>query len=215
MLHDQIIKQYPFPRSYSYLLLRWLTPSRVSKNPSFQDLGTIYRGVCRNSSLGLSIASLLLSNCLPQRIFQKKPKVWVEIFSYAASIVIISNNSASFHDQFVELKKNLNKIGLSLNSEIVTKSFVGIKSKIKFQFLGFEFIVMPKSRLRQSSLFPTRKYFYDITKNFQRFGILLRPQIDKFKALKKRLKAVIKKILHQSRNQIYYTFQMINSLLLG
>ena len=215
ILHDQIIKQYPFPKNYKYLLLRWLTPNRVSKNQKFKNLGRIYRGVCKNSFLGLSIASLMLSNCRPHNIFQEKQRFWAEVFSYADSIVLISNNVLVFHDQFVMLKKNLTRIGLSLNRRTPIKTWVGIRSVIKFQYLGFEFIVMQKRRLRQSSLITSMKYFRCLNKKIKRFGILLRPQTEKVKAVKKRLKTVIKKILHQPRNQIYKTFNLINSILLG
>lgn len=113
------------------------------------------------------------------------------------------------------LKKNLTRIGLSLNRRTPIKTWVGIRSVIKFQYLGFEFIVMQKRRLRQSSLITSMKYFRCLNKKIKRFGILLRPQTEKVKAVKKRLKTVIKKILHQPRNQIYKTFNLINSILLG
>lgn len=74
---------------------------------------------------------------------------------------------------------------------------------------------MPQKQLRQSPLIKKIKNFHCLKKKIKRFGILLRPQVGKVKTIKKRLKTVIKKILHQPRDQIYKTFKLINSILLG
>jgi hypothetical protein len=139
----------------------------------------------------------------------------VEIFSYVNSIVFVSNNDLAFYEQFVKLKKNLTKIGLSFNTKVPIKIWVGIRSKIKFKYLGFEFIIMPKKQLRQSPLVQSMKTLHDLTKKIERPGILLRPQIEKVKSVKKRLKTVIKRILNQPRNRICKAFKLINSILLG
>lgn len=127
----------------------------------------------------------------------------------------MSNNALTFYDQFAALKKNLTIIGLSFKCKTPIRARVGIQSKIKFLYLGFEFIVMPKKQLRPSPLITDMKNFHGLKKKIKRFGVLLRPQIEKVKATKKRLKTVIKRILHQPRNQIYKTFKLINSILLG
>jgi hypothetical protein len=140
----------------------------------------------------------------------------VETFSYVDSIVFVSNNVLVFYDQFVALKNNLTRIGLLLNSKIPIKVCVGIKSKVKFQYLGFEFIIMPKKQLRRSPLTRSMQNLHSLKKKKnERFGVLLRPKVEKVKAVKKRLKTVLKKILHQPRNKIYKTFKLINSILLG
>jgi hypothetical protein len=59
------------------------------------------------------------------------------------------------------------------------------------------------------------KIFYSIKKDFKSFGILLRPQAEKIKAIKKRLKMIIKRILHEPRDQMYKAFRLINSVLLS
>lgn len=73
---------------------------------------------------------------------------------------------------------------------------------------------MPKKQLRQSPLVTDMKNFHYL-KKIKRFGILFRPPMEKVKAIKNRLKIIIKRILHQPRNNIYKTFQLINSVLLG
>ena len=113
-----------------------------------------------------------------------------------------------------QLRKNLQKIGLSLNNE-KTKIFVCIKSKIKFQFLGYEFLVMPRDQLKKSLLLSNMKNLHSLKKGIKGFGIILRPAPEKVKDIKRRLKIVIKRILHQPRKEIYKSFQQINSVLLG
>jgi len=216
--HHQIIKQYPFPKSYRFLLLRWLTPNLIDKNRDFKNLGKVNRGVSQGSVLGPSIANLLLSNAFPKNVLKERGenrhKVWADIFSYADDIILVANNQAIFYRHLTNLKKNLKMIGLSLN-EKKTKSFVSIKSKIKFQFLGFEFLVMPRDQLKRSPLLSNMKNLHSIQKGSKGFGIILRPSSEKFKSIKQRLKTVIKRILHQPRKEIYKSFQQINSVLSG
>lgn len=219
ILHNKIIEQYPFPKSYSDLLLRWLTPSVVDENQNFKNLGKIKRGVSQGSTLGQSIVNLMLSNAFPLGVFNKVGKerrqFWVKTFSYVDDIVIISNNASAFYNQIVNLKRNLKKSGLFFNAK-ETKYFIHIKNKIRFDFLGFEFIVLPLKRLKKSSLLPDmKKLFFFKKKSLSVFGILLRPQPEKIRFIKKRLTTAIRKILHQPRNQIYRSFQHINFILLG
>ena len=216
--HDQIIKQYPFPKDYIFLFHRWLTPNLVDKNGGFKNLGRINRGIPQGSILGPSVANLLLSNAFPNNVLkergEKRQKVWASIFSYADDIILIANNQAIFYRHLSRLRKNLKKIGLSLNDK-KTKSFVFIKSKIKFQFLGFEFLVMPRHQLKKSPLLSNMKNLHSLKEGNKGFGIILRPSPEKVKDIKKRLEIVIKRILHLPRREIYKSFQQINSVLIG
>lgn len=216
--HDQIIKQYPFPKSYRFLLLRWLTPNLIDKNHDFKNLGKVNRGVPQGSVLGPSITNLLLSNAFPKNVLKERgenrQKMWADIFSYADDIILVANNQAIFYRHLINLKKNLKTIGLSLNDK-KTKSFVPIKSKIKFQFLGFEFLVMPRDQLKRSLLFSNMKNFHSMKEGSKGFGIILRPSPEKIKSIKQQLKIILKRILHQPRKEIYKSFQQINSVLLG
>ena len=64
----------------------------------------------------------MFSNCRPYNISQDKQKFWAQTFSYAGSIVLVSNDSLVFYDQFIMLKKNLARIGLSLNRKTSIKT---------------------------------------------------------------------------------------------
>lgn len=216
--HHQIIEQYPFPKEYRFMLRRWLTPNLLDKNRDFKNLGKVNRGVPQGSILGPSIANLLLSNAFPENILKERGedrrKVWADIFSYADDIILIANNQAIFHRHLTKLRKNLKRIGLSLNDK-KTKFFVCIKSKVKFQFLGFEFLVMARDQLKRSPLLSNMKNLHSLKEGTKGFGIILRPSPEKVRDIKKRLKTTIKRILHQPRNEIYKSFQQINSVLLG
>ena len=218
LFHHQIMEQYPFPKSYDFLLSRWLTPDLINKNRDSKNLGKVNRGVTQGSILGPSIMNLLLSNAFPENILKEigksRQKAWAEIFSYADDIILIANNQSIFYRHLIKLRKNLKKIGLSLNNK-KTKSFVCIKSKIRFQFLGFEFLVMPRDQLKKSPLLSNMKNLHSLKKSTKGFGIILRPSPDEIKNIKKRLKVVIKRILHQPRKEIYKSFQQINSILSG
>jgi 5-methylcytosine-specific restriction endonuclease McrA len=137
-----------------------------------------------------------------------------DIFSYADDIILIANNQAIFYRHLTKLRKNLKRIGLSLNDK-KTKSFVCIKSKIKFQFLGFEFLIMPRDQLKRSLLLSNMENLHSLREGTKGFGIILRPSLEKIKDIKKRLKTIIKRIHHQPRNEIYKSFQQINCVLLG
>jgi retron-type reverse transcriptase len=215
IFHHQIIEQYSFPKSYSFLLSRWLMPNIIHKNRDCKILGRVTRGVLQGSILGPSIANLLLSNAFPENILKGKDRrnIWADIFSYADDVILIANNQAIFFRHLIKLRKNLKKIGLSLNNE-KTKSFVCIKSKIKFQFLGFEFLVMPRDQLKQSPLLSNTKNLRSLKEGSRGFGIILRPSPEKVIDIKKRLKITIKRILHQPRKEIYKSFQQITSILL-
>ena len=185
--HNQIIEQYPFPKEYRFLLRRWLTPNLLDKNRNFKNLGKVNRGVSQGSILGPSIANLLLSNAFPENILKERGKdrrkVWADIFSYADDIILIANNQAIFYRHLTKLRKNLKKIGLLLNDK-KTKSFVYIKSKVKFQFLGFEFLIMPRDQLKRSPLFSNMKNFHSLREGIKGFGIILRPSSEKVKYIK-------------------------------
>jgi retron-type reverse transcriptase len=212
--HYQILKQYPFPKNYSFLFSRWLTPNLIDKNRDFKNLGKVSRGVPKGSILAPSIANLLLSNAFPKNILKKRGKIWTYIFSYVDDIILIANNQSIFFRYLTQLRKNLKKIGLSLNNK-KTKSFVCIKSKIKFQFLDFNFLVMSKNQLKKSPLFSNMKNLHSLKKGTKNFEIILRPSPEKIKDIKKRLKVIIKRILHKPRKEIYKSFQEINSVLLS
>lgn len=218
LFHDQIVEQYPFPKDYSFLLLRWLRASIVDKNRDFEIVGTINRGVVRGSILGSSIVNLLLSNAFPENLLKESRKdsrhAWAYFFSYADDILLIANNPATFNCRLIELRKNLKRIGLSLNDK-KTKSFACIKSKIKFQFLGFAFLIMPRAQLQGSNLLSNMKNLHSLKKGTPGFGIILRPSLERFRHIKKLLKVITKSILHQPRNLIYQSFERINSALLG
>lgn len=208
-LHDQIKKQYPFPKNYSFLLSRWLTPNFIDKNHD-----KVNCGISQGSILGPSIANLLISNAFPKDVSKKRgEKIWADFCLYADGLILVANNQALFYRNLSKLRKNLKKLGLSFN-EKKTKSFGCIKSKLKFEFLGFEFLVMPIDQLKRTQLRSNMKNLHSLKEAQKNFTIILRPSPGNVTDIKQRLKIAIRRILHQPRKEIYNSFQEINSVLL-
>jgi hypothetical protein len=147
--HDQIKKLYPFPKRYSFLLCRWLTSTIFNKNHDSKNVSKFNRGIPPGLILGPSISNLLLSNVFSKNVLKqikkKRQKLLADIFFYANEIIFISNNQAIFYRHLIKLRKNLQTVGLVLNERKI-KSFAHTQLIIKFQFLGFEFVVMPKNQ---------------------------------------------------------------------
>ena len=219
LLHSQIIKVFPFPIKYGFLLLRWLKTTLIVKNNnSYKKIGKLEKGIPQGSIIGPSIANVMINNKLPNAVYKKnkqRKKLWVDFFMYSDNILIISNNYQMFYKYIAKLKTNFKKIGFHINYN-KTKTITNIKDKkIRFNYLGFEFIIMPRHMLKYSPVLSNFKNFNSLKKGFFGFGILLKPQAIKFSNIKKKLKLEIKKILHQPRNEIYKIFQKINTILLG
>lgn len=211
--HNQILKEYPFPSRYDFLFSRWLTPSIVNKNYNLKSSGKISQRILNSSKIGLSVSNVLVSNAFPRNAFKKekerKLKAQTNIFFYANQILLIGENQVIFFRYLIQLKKNLKKIGLSWGN-VKTKIFVSIKSKIKFQFLGFEFLVIPNNQLKRNLLSLKMKPLFFSEQTVEGFRVIFRPDKKNFKKIKKQLKVIIRKILHQPFKKIYKSFQKIN-----
>jgi len=140
--------------------------------------------------------------------------VWVENFSFADNILIIGNRFTEFKNYIREFKLLLSKVGLSVHYN-KTKIFYGIKSKINFYFLGFEFIIMFRTMLRKTNLFSKLDKINKVKSGQKGFVIILKPKSDKISEIKKKLKLAISGIHRVSKVHICKTFRWINSLLLG
>ena len=217
ILHKQILKQYPFPKKYSFLFLRWLTPNIINKSQDYERLGKVSRGVFRDSIFGPSIVNLLLSNALPYDIYKEKTKgkkeVWLFFFSCLDHTLLIANSFSVFRSHLSQWSKAFSKIGLFFNSS-KTKAFNKIK-KVKFEFLGFEFIVVLKKQLKKDSLLSNAVKSCCLKKNVKMFKIILKPSSEKVSEIKQRLKKILQKVLPQSRNEMYKYFPKISSVLLN
>lgn len=67
--YDQIMKQYPFPKNYDFLLFRWLIPNFINKK-----LKKVNYRIFQGFVLGSSIANILFSNAFPKNILKKRGK---------------------------------------------------------------------------------------------------------------------------------------------
>ena len=219
ILHDKILEYYPFPKKYQWLLKRWLK-TRISLFEGIQirNVGILEKGIPQGSIIGSSVVNVILSKTFPKRVFKTVGKdrkyVWVENYSYADDILIIGNRFTEFKSYIDEFKLSLSKVGLSINYN-KTKIYHKIKSKVNFYLLGFEFIVMPRTMLHKTRLFPNLENLHQIQSGQKDFAIILKPKSDKILHIKKKLKEVISKIHRVSRSQLFKIFRLINSILLG
>lgn len=217
ILHDKILEYYPFPKQYKWLLKRWLSTKilLIEKN-CVRNIGILKSGVPRGSLIGPSVMNIILSKTFPKRVFKtvaknRKP-IWVENYSYAGDILIIGNSWKEFNNYINTFKILLSEVGLNINYD-KTKIYRKINSKIKFYFLDFEFIVMPRKLLGKSQLLPNLGNLQDLQKGQKGFGVLIKPKSDKLLEIKKRLKEAISQVHRVSRPQLFKTFRLINSIL--
>jgi hypothetical protein len=112
------------------------------------------------------------------------------------------------------LKILLSNVGLSINYD-KTKVHHNVDRKVSFNFLGFEFIIMPRSLIRESRLFSNKGNLHDIQNARKGFAIILKPKNEKIMEVKTKLKKAISKIHRVSRNRLFKSFQLINSILTG
>jgi hypothetical protein len=128
--------------------------------------------------------------------------------------LIIGNRSKEFNDYIHKFKSCLAKVGLSVTFN-ETKIYRKVKSKVKFCFLGFEFIIMPRNLLNKTRLFSNLGNLSRLKAGQKGFAIILKPKSDKILEIKKKLKQAISRIHRVSRPQLFKVFQLINSILLG
>lgn len=218
ILHSSIEECFPFPEKYKYLLKRWLTPWKVNKAFNYKTISRNTRGVTKASIIGPFIVNYMLSNCLPEQKHLLKgierQRTWVrsEFIFYANDIVLCSNKGELHARQLSFFEKRLSKIGLSLNyNKTIHLKYMSMCKKKSFQFLGFEFIIIPRSKLRYSSMLSNCKNLY-VPKNEKKgLGIILRPQKEKFRIIKDIVKFCIKLLHTVNRQNIFKIFRLINS----
>ena len=218
ILHDSILDHYPFPIKHQWLLKRWLkTKILLVKGKQFKNMGVLKKGVSPGSIIGPSVANIIFSIAFPKRVFKTVGKnrkyVWVENYSYSDNILIIGNNFKEFKDYIQKFKSLLAKVGLCINFN-KTKIYHKVKSKVKFNFLDFEFIVMPRNLLRRTRLFSNLKNLNQLKTGQKGFAIIFKPRVDKILEIKKKLKQAIAKIHRVSTPQLFNIFRLINSILM-
>jgi len=135
-----------------------------------------------------------LSKTFPQRVFKnvgvKRRYIGVESFSYADDILVIGNNKFEFGCYIDQFKLLLSKLGLNFDYS-KTNIYHNINRKVKFIFLGFEFIVMPREQLRKSRLLSNLNNLHSLQNGIKGFGIIFKPTATVLLEVKKKLKKAI------------------------
>jgi len=127
---------------------------------------------------------------------------------------VISNHLPSVNRFMKLLENNLLNMGIKLSTN-KTLYIQRISKKINFYYLGFEFIVIPRERSQNYFLFSNRENLYNLHQLNQRFRIILRPRLSKFKEIKEKIRKVIFRIHNTPRNKLYKIFIQINFIVLS
>lgn len=127
---------------------------------------------------------------------------------------MISNHLPSVNRFMKLLENNLLNMGIKLSTN-KTLYIQRISKKINFYYLGFEFIVIPRERSQNYFLFSNRENLYNLHQLNQRFRIILRPRLSKFKEIKEKIRKVIFRIHNTPRNKLYKIFIQINFIVLS
>lgn len=200
--HEFIQEKLPFPIRYKNLLVRWMKCFRVSKSGKKKRM---LSGISQGSVLGSIICNFTLAyitrNFFKDLFFSKSftfKNVSGKIrflICYCDDLIIKVNNP---HEGSYALKKlisELSKIKLNINSKKICID--DLSTKTKFDWLGYTFLVIPKSSLRFTKLLGRREIFTCKVSPRYQTQLLLYITNAHFTYVKKKLKKEIKKLKHK------------------
>lgn len=213
--HEFVHEKLPFPIKYKNLLARWIRCFRVLKSGKKRRM---WSGTSQGSVLGSIICNFTLAHLTSdffKDLFFSKSITFKNVsgpirffICYYNDLVIKVTNP---HEGFYALKKlvkKLSKVNLNINSE--KTCIYDLSTKIKFDWLGYTFLVIPKSSLRFTKLLGRRRIFTcKIIPKYQT-QLLLYITNAHFTFIKKKLKKEIKKLKHK---HLFVVLQKINYML--
>lgn len=219
--HNYIVKNFPFPKKYLKLLIRWLKCTNINQNGKKDKLT---KGVCQGSVIGPLICNYVLSNILSKffndKQFPKSIKTtnmkgnlrWLDvtrfIIGYAEDIMIkvISEQEANY--VITKLEKILKPVGLNINKLWIFNLLL----HSKFNWLGYTFLIIPKQEIRYSSLIGRAERYQRLKHRNNQGGLLLYISDSNYKNIKIKIKNLIRSIKHKPMLPI---LQEVNSILRG
>jgi RNA-directed DNA polymerase len=224
--HDWLLKNYPFPSTFTNILRQWLSSEIVYQG----EYETLIRGFPQGSAIDLSLVNFTL-NGLEKTIISAKPPVYdQEKFNYYASkgmqynkssLVIkpsLTSSTVRYAEDFIVVVSDKeqaeiisNKIDCFLKERGLNKN--SSKSKIlkwennaKFDYLGFTFHYISENFFSKITM---QKRF---KKNFIRSGLHVYPSKLKVQAFKKKIKETIK---HNLNTHPYCLIRILNPIIRG
>lgn len=213
--HEFIQEKLPFPVKYKDLLVRWIKCFRVSKSCKERRM---LSGISQSSVLSSIICNFTLayftSDFFKDLFFSKSLTLKnvsgkIRFFiCYRNDLIIKVVNPHEGCYALKKLVRKLSKVNLNLNSEKIC--IYDLSTKIKFDWLGYTFLVIPKGSLRFTKLLGRREIFTcKVTSKYQT-QLLLYITNTNFTSIKKKLKKEIKKLKHK---HFFVVLQKINCML--
>lgn len=213
--HEFIQEKLPFPMKYKNLLVRWIKCFRVSKSGKKKR---VWSGISQGSMLSSIICNFTLahftSDFFKDSFFSKSltfkngsGKIRF-IICYCDDLVIKVINPHEGCYVLKKLIKKLSKVSLNINSE--KTCIYDLSTKTKFDWLGYTFLVIPRSSLRFTRLLGRREIFTCRVIPKYQTQLLLYITNAHFSFIKKKLKKEIKKLKHK---HLFVVLQKVNSML--
>lgn len=210
-----ILIKFPFPTKYKYLLIRWIKGfclinlKQKSKNFSNKSKGLIWAPIIYNFILAQVYENCFTSNLLKFLKLYNNKVPFIDFFlNFNNNILIKVTNRIKIAYFITYLRYKFIKLGLSVASEKVIH--LDFNRKIKFNWLGYTFLVIPKQFLYWTKLIQSeKKYIFKITQKYS-FIVLTFITNKNFKKIKKQIKLQIKQIKYKP---ILYVLKKINNIL--
>jgi hypothetical protein len=182
--------------------VRWIKCFRVSK---FGKKIRMLSGICQGSMLSFIIRNFTFAYCtsdffkdlfFSKRFTLKNVSGKIRfLMCYRDDLIIKVVNSHEGCYALKKLVRKLSKVNLNINNE--TLCIYDLSTKIKFDWLGYAFVVIPKGNLRITKLLGRKEVFTcKVTSKYQT-QLLLYINNAYFTYIKKRLKKEIKKLKHK------------------
>jgi retron-type reverse transcriptase len=228
--HQYIINVFDHPRSFSFLIIRWLKPHIRS-----QDGRLIERkqcGVAQGSIIGPLICNVVLMRLLYRKNKQDKERAHIfdslkqtvmvngkprhinrYLIFYADDILVTTTFPDEINSLFEKIKRELSPGGLSLNSE--KSSLMDLRhyhfKKLEFDYLGFHFLYVSTIKLRKGGIISSNDKITD-GKNFFNLGTFLVYVSNKnFMEVKNKCAIIMRKV---TRLSVLEVIDEVNSVLL-
>ena len=211
VMHSFVRKHFPWPSKYSKLLVRWLKVGTVELNETALSLE---KGTFQNPSVTGVVWNFVLGKLTDKLFEDARILENVEtpnfLIGFRSAFMIKVSNTIEAVYVIHKLGNRLKNAGLEID-----RSKVGVFNlafKCRFNWLGYTFVILPRSLLQVSKLVRSREYLYNGDQFVSQVTILSYITDDTFKVIKSKIKKKIKLIKH---GRVSFLLLEINSILRG
>lgn len=222
--HGYILEHFSFPEKYKKLLIRWLRGFRVCENSLRKERLDV--GVSQGSVLGPVIANVILAKVFERffddtlfpRWFKSKTlagkaksfEINRYIIGYADDIILRLASKEEANHAKKKAEERLAVVGLRLNEEKVR--LYDLSMKVKFDWLGYTFLIFPKDKVRYTKLIGRASRLMRQKQKVLPSSLLLYITNENFNKIKHKLKLIIGKLKNRD---LYSVMKEANAILRG